>query len=101
MAQAAIGVIFPLARPVERAENDMPDFIPCSHCDGEGFVELTGAYAETLSLLRGLPAALNGSELAKLANINPTAMNNRLVWLEGQGLAVRRRNGKESLWTAD
>ena len=76
------------------------DYIPCSHCDGEGFVELTGIYAETLSLLRGVPANLNGAELAKLANCKPTAMNNRLAWLEGQGLAERTRHGKESLWKA-
>lgn len=78
----------------------MADFIPCSHCAGEGYIELTGIYAKTLGLLRALPAALNGAELAKLAKCNPTAMNNRLVWLEGQGLAERRRNGKESLWRA-
>lgn len=77
-----------------------PDFIPCSHCAGEGWVELTGTYAETLALLREQPTALNGAELAKLAKCNPTAMNNRLVWLEGQGLAERKRNGKESLWRA-
>ena len=76
------------------------DYVPCSHCDGEGFVELTGIYAETLFLLRGVPAWLNGAELAKLANCNPTAMNNRLAWLEGQGLAERKRNGRESLWKA-
>jgi len=75
----------------------MADFIPCSHCDGEGYIELTGVHAETLSLLRGLPAALNGVELAKLANCNPTAMNNRLAWLEEQGLAERKRYGRESL----
>ena len=78
----------------------MADYIPCSQCNGEGYTELTGVHADTLSLLRGLPAALNGVELAKLANCNPTAMNNRLAWLEGQGLAERKRYGKQSLWKA-
>lgn len=78
----------------------MADYIPCSRCNGDGYTEVTGAYAETLSLLRGLPAALNGAELAKLAGINPTAMNNRLVWLESNHFAERKRNGKESLWKA-
>lgn len=76
------------------------DYIPCSHCAGEGWIELTGIYAQTLELLRAQPVALNGSELAKIAKVQPTAMNNRLVWLEGQGLAERNRNGKESLWKA-
>jgi hypothetical protein len=74
--------------------------IQCSHCGGEGFIELTGVYAKTLDLLRKQRAALNGSALAKIAKCNPTAMNNRLVWLESQGLAERQRNGKESLWKA-
>lgn len=78
----------------------MADYIPCSHCDGEGCIELTGVYAATLDLLRAQPAALNGSELAKVATCKPTAMNNRLVWLESRGLAERKSNGKESFWRA-
>lgn len=76
------------------------DFIQCSHCAGEGYIELTGVFAETLELLRKQPTALNGVELAELAGCNPTAMNNRLVWLEGHGLAERKRYGRSSLWTA-
>ena len=76
------------------------DYILCSHCDGEGYVELTGVFADTLELLRDQPASLNGAELAKIANCNPTAMNNRLVWLENKGLAERKRHGHESLWKA-
>jgi len=76
------------------------DYIPCSHCDGEGFIELTGVHADTLTLLRNQPESLNGVELAKLANCNPTAMNNRLAYLESHGLAERKRYGRESTWKA-
>jgi hypothetical protein len=75
-------------------------YITCSHCDGEGLVELTGIYFDTLMLLRNQPALLNGVELAKLANCNPTAMNNRLAYLESHGLAERTRYGRESTWKA-
>jgi MarR family len=73
------------------------DYISCSHCNGEGYVEMTGVYAKTLELLRKQPAPLNAVELAKLAKCNPTAMNNRLARLEGHGLAERQRYGRESL----
>jgi len=78
----------------------MPDYIPCSHCSGEGYIELTGVHADTLALLRRQPTAMNGAELAKIAKVNPTAMNNRLAWLEGYGLAERKRYGSQSLWKA-
>lgn len=78
----------------------MADYVPCSHCAGVGHTELTGVFAETLELLRKQRNALNGVELARLAGCNPTAMNNRLVWLEGHGLAERKRYGRSSLWTA-
>lgn len=54
----------------------MADYIPCSHCDGEGYIELTGVYAATLDLLRAQLVALNGSELARVAKCNPTARDN-------------------------
>lgn len=76
------------------------DYIPCSHCDGEGYIELTGIHADTLRLLREQSAQLNGVELAKLAKCNPTAMNNRLAYLERNGLAERTRYGSQSLWRA-
>lgn len=78
----------------------MPDYIPCSHCSGEGHIELTGVFAETLALLRKQTKTLNGAQLAQIAKVNPTAMNNRLVWLEGHGLAERTRYGSKSLWKA-
>lgn len=76
------------------------DFIPCSQCAGEGYIELTGVFAETLELLRKQSTELNGVEMARLADCNPTAMNNRLVWLEAHGLAERKRFGRKSLWKA-
>lgn len=75
-------------------------FIPCSKCGSEGFIKLTGVYADTYNLLRQQPARLNGVELAILAGCEPTAMNNRLVWLEAHGLAERERKGRECVWQA-
>lgn len=63
-------------------------------------VEVTGAYAETWRFLRKQRQAVNGATLARGMGINPTAMNNRLVWLEAHDLATSKRNGSECLWTA-
>ncbi len=78
----------------------MADYIPCSHCKGKGRIQLTGVHADTLKLLRKQSKALNGVELAKIARCQPTAMNNRLAWLESQGLAKRTRYGRDSFWRA-
>lgn len=77
-----------------------PIMVPCTKCSGDGYYELTGGYMETLELLRRQNRELNGVELAELAKIKPTAMNNRLVWLEGAGLAQGRRHGRFRLWRA-
>lgn len=77
-----------------------PVMVPCARCAGEGFTELNGSYAETLELLRKQKHELSGVDLAALARIKPTAMNNRLVWLEGAGLAKGRRYGQSRLWKA-
>lgn len=63
-------------------------------------VEVTGLYADTWRFLLKQKASMNGAELARRMRINPTAMNNRLVWLEAHGLAISTRNGKECLWVA-
>ncbi len=76
------------------------DFIPCGHCGGEGWVALTGVYADTLVLIREQKEALNGAELARLAGVKETAMNNRLVALEGFGLIEAERYGRERRWYA-
>lgn len=77
-----------------------PVLVPCTRCMGDGYCELSGEYLETLELLRKQRKELNGVELAALAKIRPTAMNNRLVWLEGAGLAHGRRYGRFRLWRA-
>ena len=74
--------------------------IQCSRCKGRGEVELNGEFAETLLLLRKQKEELNGASLAKLAGIHPTAMNNRLVWLERNGFATGRRYGRSRFWRA-
>lgn len=76
------------------------DVVSCSQCDGEGLIALTGIFAETVTLLRQEQTAINGADLARKHGVNPTAMNNRLVWLEARGLAQRQRYGRESRWLA-
>lgn len=71
----------------------------CSHCRGSGSTELTGVYAETLALLSDQPSEINGANLARLAGIETTAMNNRLVHLESLGLVAGRQFGRQRLWT--
>ena len=74
--------------------------IYCPCCEGQGTIAMPDCYAETLRLLYAQKGPVNAAALAKLAGINGSAMANRLVWLEGQGLAVGRRNGRERLWRA-
>ena len=82
------------------ARISQPRQIKCFHCGGAGVVSLTGCYAETLALLLKQRKPINGAEMAKLAGIKATAMNNRLNALERFGLARRNKNGRESLWRA-
>lgn len=88
-----------MPKPNLRAVNK-PDFVPCSHCDGAGKIELTGVHAETLAFLRWQSLSFNGAELARLCGVNPTAMNNRLVWLEKHGLVKSERYGSQKRWRA-
>ena len=76
------------------------DYISCGRCAGEGWLPLTGVYASTLKLLRKQKTTLSGAALARAAKIQPTAMNNRLTWLESQGFADGAWNGHERLWKA-
>lgn len=77
-----------------------PILVQCSTCEGVGVVEMNGAFADTLVVLRRQKTELTGVELAKLMKVNPTAMNNRLVWLESHGLAVGRKYGPARFWRA-
>ncbi len=72
-------------------------YYPCPHCKGFGTVELTGVYAETLSLVRQRPG-LNGAALAARAGCNATAMNNRLTALAKHGLVAGVKFGREIKW---
>jgi len=73
-------------------------YVSCTHCQGTGTIELTGVYAETLSILIRNPG-LNGAALAKIARCKDTAMNNRLKALECHGVATGKRYGRQILWT--
>lgn len=73
-------------------------YVQCTHCQGTGTIQLTGVYAETLTLLISHPG-LNGAALAKLAKCKATAMNNRLKALERHGVATGKRFGREIVWT--
>lgn len=71
--------------------------VVCTHCGGTGTVELTGVYAETLSLVIANPGK-NGAALAALAGCQATAMNNRLTALERKGVIAGDRHGRQKLW---
>jgi DNA-binding Lrp family transcriptional regulator len=43
---------------------------------------------------------ISGADLARVAGINPTAMNNRLVELEKLGLATGTWAGRKRLWVS-
>jgi hypothetical protein len=73
----------------------------CQTCGGTGRVEVTGVYAKTLAVLRGLHAPISGAALSRLmAGVSPEATCNRLAALRRHGLAECRQNGREKLWTA-
>lgn len=74
--------------------------VRCKRCQGRGLLDMSGKYADTYAMLRKQRRELNGAQLAKIAGIEPTAMNNRLAWLEGAGLANGRWNNRERLWKA-
>lgn len=73
----------------------------CGHCDGRGTVPVTGEYSDTLDLLRKLFRSrdeITGAELARIARIKPTAMNNRLAVLEKFGFLRSRVWGRKRLY---
>ena len=73
--------------------------IQCSCCSGLGMVSVTGRYLDTFKLLVHNPN-ITGAELAKIADVKPTAMNNRLSWLADKGLATFVQDGKKKIYTA-
>lgn len=78
-------------------KNKRGAFVTCTHCQGTGAVELTGVYAETLTLLIRSPG-LNGAELAGLDGCKATTMCNRLKAMERRGVARGERYGRQILW---
>lgn len=70
-------------------------WIACPYCESKGEIELTGVYAETLRLLRQRRSPVVANRDADLFECKPTALNNRLAWLESHGLARSERHGRE------
>lgn len=73
--------------------------ICCSACSGIGKVMVTGVYLDTLKTLRH--RGVNGGyviahrDAGNYFDCAPTALNNRLAWLEKHGLARSVKYGKQ------
>jgi hypothetical protein len=76
--------------------------ITCPRCRGNGNVRLTGVYLATLKtafdLLRREPFIVAGRH-AEAFGCSPTALNNRLAWLEEHGLLCSTGYGRERRYT--
>lgn len=76
--------------------------VACPRCRGSGHVKLTGVYAATLKtafdLLRREPFIVAGRH-AEAFGCSPTALNNRLAWLEDRGLLSSTGYGRERRYT--
>lgn len=83
-----------------KVKSTQPDYVTCTRCNGDGAIELTGVFAETLVLLRKQKKEVGTTVLADAAKVKIPAMNNRLAWLESHGLATSRKFGQQRLWTA-
>jgi len=78
----------------------MTDFVQCSCCGGEGHVPLDGVFADTLKVLRKQRGEVTGAELSRAMKCKPTAMNNRLSYLQRHGFAVSRKYGRRRFYRA-
>ena len=79
------------------------DQIRCSCCRGTGKVPVTGVYAETLHGLRRMTRARGYVVANRDAGwflCEPTALNNRLAWLEKNGLAKSEKFGRQRRFVA-
>ena len=75
----------------------------CETCDGTGQRDITGVYEQTYKTLRRLCRRRKYVVAGRDANVfgcEPTALNNRLAWLEEHGLAVSERFGRERRFRA-
>ena len=75
--------------------------IPCNCCKGTGKIEVTGVYLQTLAHLQRMTAKRAGDNFV-VANreypwfqCSPTALSNRLKWLEQRGLATVEMFGRQ------
>ena len=77
-----------------------PIFIRCSCCEGTGRRELTGEFADTLRYVRRNlgRGEFTAAEVARLMKIKPTAMSNRLAYLELAGFLTSRQYGRRRLF---
>ena len=77
----------------------MKEFHECPHCGGQGQIEVTGVYGETLRIARQI-AGKNGQFIvanrdAEHFGCKPTALNNRLSVLEKYGKVFSERYGRQ------
>ncbi len=75
----------------------MPN-IKCKNCHGRGTIPLSGAYSETLTMLRRCREPVSGADMAKLMGTSNEAMCNRLRMLERYNLARGEKYGRKVLW---
>lgn len=66
----------------------------CPHCDGCGEIAIEGVYLSTLRILKRQGRAVNGAELARMAEVGSIAMKGRLKVLTGYGLVASRIEGR-------
>lgn len=71
----------------------------CPACSGTGLIPLTGVYADTLKTIRELCRKRDDFIVANKHfdwfGCEPTALNNRLVWLEKNGFIFSERFGRQ------
>jgi DNA-binding MarR family transcriptional regulator len=71
--------------------------IKCGHCKGTGHTVLASTYEFTLKRLRRVGKS-TGADLARLMECKPTAMNNRLRYLERLGFVREVERDGRKIW---
>ena len=64
--------------------------VTCSACDGEGAVPIADQYSEILDLLGAEWISTSDIHEKLKSDLQPTALANRLTWLEKHSLAQSR-----------
>ena len=92
------------ARTAARLDRLVMRRVVCTHCCGTGRVDLTGVYLETLTVVVRLCSTKCGFVVANrdahLFGCKPTALNNRLEWLERHGLVSSTKYGRQRRFVA-